>query len=239
MSKDFFRFKQFDVYHNRTAMKVGTDGVLIGAWCDCNGRSKVLDVGSGTGVVALMVAQRDESAIIDAVEIDSDAALQAFENFERSLWKERLSVKNCSFQEYAQQNPTLKYDLIVSNPPYFVNSLKNEDIKKQLARHTDSLSYNELIDGVDLMLSDDGVFSAIFPYEEANIFVAMAAKKGFFCVRRVDIKGAPERAVKRVMLELSRVKREPMFDELVIENSGRGGYSKRYIELTRDFYLKF
>lgn len=238
MGADFFQFKQFKVYHNRCAMKVGTDGVLIGAWSDCEGRKRALDVGAGTGIISLMTTQRDENILVDAVEIDAEAAMQMKENFEASNWSDRLNVVNKSFQEFVNKCP-IKYDLILSNPPYFLNSLKNSEIKKSVARHTELLPYEDLIDGVTKLLTDDGLFSAIFPYEEANIFVAMAALKGLYCVKRLDVKGAPRKPVKRVLIEFSKNKREVQFDDMVIEEGERHAYSQKYKNLTSEFYLKF
>lgn len=233
-----FRFKQFGVSQDRCAMKVGTDGVLIGAWCSCVGAINVLDVGCGTGLISLMVAQRNDKAVIDAVEIDVDAAEQSRGNFEKSDWHDRLNVFNTSLQEYVARS-TKKYDFIVSNPPYFIDSLKNSDAARLAARHTDKLPYEELINGVMKLLSTDGIFSAIFPYEEANIFVAKAAVCGLYCVKRMDVKGVINKPVKRVMLEFSRVKREMISDSMFIEGIERHSYSQKYIDLTRDFYLKF
>lgn len=233
-----FRFKQFVVSQDKCAMKVGTDGVLIGAWCSCVGAINVLDVGCGTGLISLMVAQRNDKAVIDAVEIDVDAAEQSRGNFEKSDWFPRLNVYNMSFQEYISKS-TKKYDFIVSNPPYFIDSLKNSDVARMSARHTDKLPYEDLIYGVVNLLAEDGVFSAIFPYEEANIFVAKAAASGLYCVKRMDVKGVVNKPIKRVMLEFSRVKSELISDSMFIEGVERHSYSQKYIDLTKDFYLKF
>lgn len=238
MNIDFFQFKQFRVYHNKCAMKIGTDGVLIGAWTNCEQYKCMLDVGAGTGVISLMIAQRNENIVIDAVEIDKDASSQMKDNFEISPWNNRLNVVNDTFQNFAS-NCDKTYDLIVSNPPYFLNSLKNPDIKRTMARHTEMLPYDDLIDGVVRLLSEDGVFSAIFPYEEANLFVTKAALKGLFCVRRLDVRGKVRKPVKRVLLEFSKVKNEPIFDAMTIEEGERHNYSEKYKKLTKDFYLKF
>ncbi|MFI3267348.1 MAG: methyltransferase [Rikenellaceae bacterium] len=219
-------------------MKVGTDGVLIGAWANCVKHKRMLDVGAGTGVISLMIAQRNSDIVIDAVEIDKDAAVQMKENFEISEWGSRLNVVNDTFQNFAQTT-TQKYDLIVSNPPYFLNSLKNPEAKKTVARHAEMLPYEDLVDGVVRLLTEDGVFGAIFPYEEANLFVAMAALKGLYCVRRLDVRGKSRKPVKRVLMEFSKQKFEPVFDEMIIEENERHSYTEKYKNLTKDFYLKF
>ncbi|MFI3261967.1 MAG: methyltransferase [Rikenellaceae bacterium] len=219
-------------------MKVGTDGVLIGAWANCEQRKRMLDVGAGTGVISLMIAQRNPDVIIDAVEIDKDAAEQMTDNFEISQWSNRLNVANATFQNFAHSS-TVTYDLIISNPPYFLNSLKNMELKKTVARHAELLPYEDLIEGVIKLLSEDGLFSAIFPYEEANLFVAMAALKGLYCVRRLDVRGRSRKPVKRVLLEFSKNKVEPNFDEMIIEEGERHSYTEKYKNLTKDFYLKF
>lgn len=237
MSRDFFSFKRFDIYHNRCAMKVGTDGVLLGAWCSCEGHRNILDVGCGSGVIATMVAQREEEAIITGVEMDIDAAEQSRINFLRSPWSDRLHIENQTFQMFADNKR--EFDLIVSNPPYFIESLKSDNEPRMAARHTEQLSQEDLLEGVIKLLAKDGVFSAIFPYTEANIFVAKAALSGLYCIRRMDVRGRREKPIKRVLLEFSRVKGEVQNEELIIEEGARGEYSSKYVELTKDFYIKF
>lgn len=238
MPNDHFTFKRFTVRQDKCAMKVGTDGVLLGAWA--GGRdilvSNVLDVGTGTGVVALMLAQRFPGARIDAIDIDVCAVSQATENFAQSEWIERICAVHSSVQDF---RPDRKYDLIVSNPPYFIDSMK-ADAKRTLARHTDTLSYADLVDGVVRLLGNDGSFAVIFPYVESNIFIIEAAKKGLYVNRRMDVAGAPGKPVKRVLLEFSfnRVVDVPV-ENLIIESGGRHCYTEKYRELTKDFYLKF
>lgn len=233
---DSFRFKQFEVLQSHCAMKVGTDGVLLGAWCEPRGR--VLDVGTGSGVVALMAAQRGAEHI-DAVEIDSAACRQAAENFKLSPWKDRFEAIEMPFMDYAKACSD-KYDTILSNPPYFINSLKCEQQSRLAARHTDLLPYEDLAKGVAMLLKDRGRFFAIFPYEEANIFIAIAASEGIFLNRRMDIRPIVGRPIKRVLLELSRDRVQDIAtSELIIASDGQRNYTERYRELTKDFYLKF
>ena len=238
MAGDRFTFKRFSVMQDKCPMKGGTDGVLLGAWA--GGRSgnvcRILDVGSGTGVISLMLAQRFPDAQVDALDIDECAVAQAEENFKRSEWGERLSALHGMVQRY---RPDRKYDLIVSNPPYFIDSLKAEG-KRTLARHTDSLSYADLAESVGSLLHDGGSFAAIFPYVESNMFIVEAAKNGLFVNRRLEVCGAPGKPVKRVLLEMSfnRINDVPV-ENLVIESGGRHCYTDKYKELTKDFYLKF
>lgn len=235
MANSYFNFKRFTINQDRCAMKVGTDGVLLGAWAMVgNEECSILDIGTGSGVVALIVAQRNENAIIDAIDIDAEAVEQAADNFELSPWGNRLSAQCSPLQEY---NPSKKYKYIISNPPYFINSLK-ADGGRAVARHTDTLSYDDLIEGVLRLLDENGVFTAIFPYVESNIFVALAASKGLFCNKRLEVKGAANKSVKRVLLCLSRNRIEDLpIDTLIIENGERHIYTPKYIELTKDFYL--
>ena len=162
MRNQFFKFKQFSVNQDNCAMKVGTDGVLLGAWCDVESAKMVLDIGTGTGLIALMIAQRTDCALIDAVEIDKSAYVQASGNFKDSRWCGRIGVFNLDFKQYVDECNT-KYDLIVSNPPYFENSLKSSNLERTMARHTDSLSFDELLHGASMLLSESGIISLIVP----------------------------------------------------------------------------
>lgn len=220
-------------------MKVGTDGVILGAWCGLSGEEKkILDIGTGTGLIALMAAQRTTNSEIDAVEIDGPSAQQAAENFKASPWSERLNILNTSIQRYAATTAT-RYDHIISNPPYFINSLESPDKQRTVARHTSQLSHDDLIAAVKILLGKDGRFSAIFPYAEANIFIAQAAVEGLYCNRRLNIHPIPEAPSKRVALEFSSTRSPLDEEELAIENGARHDYTTEYRELTKDFYLKF
>lgn len=241
MGNSYFKFKQFTVNQSQCSMKVGTDGVLLGAWAAVGDDTpcRILDIGSGTGVVALIAAQRNPNAQIDAVEIDSSSAMQCAENFSDSLWGDRLRVNNLSIQHFVSET-SYTYDYILSNPPYFNNSIKNEQMSKTVARHTDSLSYDELAECVAKLLSDKGVFTVIFPYAESSIFVALAVKYGLYCAKRFEIKGVPEKPVKRVLLQFTRKKiAEIELQSMDIETGERHDYSEKYIELTKAYYLKF
>ncbi|MBO5235355.1 MAG: methyltransferase [Alistipes sp.] len=230
-----FKFKQFTVHQQRSAMKVGTDGVLIGAWASVRPADRaLLDIGTGTGLIALMLAQRNPKAEVVAVEIDTESAAQACENVAESPWSDRIKVKRCAVQEFT---PTMKFDLIVSNPPYFVDSLKCPDESRNTARHTDTLSFAELMHTAERLLAPDGRLAVIVP-AEAALSVIAAGK--LHLVRRCDVRTKPNGAPKRVMLEFSpRFEGVAAREELTIGDGSNGGYSPEYIALTRDFYLKF
>ena len=246
MPSDVFRFKRFAVRQAQSAMKVGTDGVLLGAWVRTGeGEKRILDVGAGTGLIALMMAQRSPNAEIDAVEMEPGAAAEAQENAAVSPWKERITVHCRRFQDFAREQAAEgeKYDLIVSNPPYFIHSvdyLETGPKSRVAARHAQALPYGDLIEGIVMLLASEGRFAGIFPYEEAGVFIAKAATRGLYCKRMADIYPKPGKKIKRVAAEFSFVRGEPLWEELTIENGG-GNYdfTNQYRELTKDFYLKF
>ena len=239
MANTYFKFKQFTVHHDRCAMKIGTDGVLIGAWASryLESAEHILDIGCGCGIIALMAAQ-SSTAAVDAVEIEPDAAEQAAENFRNSPWSDRLTAYPTSLQQYAASCKT-RYDVIISNPPYFIRSLKSEDLTRTVARHTEMLPFHDLIDGVLKLLKEGGTFFAIFPYQEANLFIVQAALKGLYCVERIDVRSTPRRPIKRVMLRMQCSLQDPVLHELAIENEISHDFSAAYRAMTADFYLHF
>ena len=228
-----FTFKQFHVQHDRCAMKVGTDGVLLGCWTDVPASGNVLDIGTGSGLIALMIAQRT-NAQIDAIDIASDAYEQACVNFAQSPWNERLKAHMAPIQEW--QHEAL-YDLIISNPPYFNNSLKNPDKGRELARHTDSLSYAELIAHSVRLLKDWGRLSIILPAEAESEVCTIADAHCLYLSRVTRVYTKECKPVRRVLLSWTKqadsIVRE---DRLVLENA-EGGRSTQYQELAKDFYL--
>lgn len=237
MPNPYFQFKRFTVRQDRCAMKVGTDGVLLGAWCGVEEASSILDIGTGTGLVALMAAQRSSAEVV-AVELDESAASQAAENVAESPWRERITVVCASVQDYAEKAKR-KFDHIVSNPPYFQDSLKSPREGRSLARHTDSLSYEDLVKAVVALLRPAGRFSVVVPTSEFEDMKRCAASVGLRCSRRTDVLPTPTSASKRVLAQfvLTEVT-EPVAETLVIEAYGRHQYSEQYISLTKDFYLK-
>lgn len=215
-------------------MKVGTDGVLLGAWADCEGAKNILDIGTGTGVIALQMAQRNSQAQICAVEIDEIAAKRARANFDLSPWAERLEVEQTAVQEF---KPSEKFDLIVSNPPYFVDSLLPPDAKRSTARHTHDLTFEELDNAVARLLSASGKFALILPVTEFEKYLALTQ---LHIVRRCDVCPVEGGAVKRIMGEFAKQKPTTInLETIAIERGKRGDYTDDYRALTKDFYLKF
>lgn len=217
-------------------MKVGTDGVLLGAWADVSGVKRILDIGTGTGLIALMLAQRSH-ALIDAVEIEVNAFEQAQENVIRSAWGKRINVLHADFLDFFETQ-TEKYDLIVSNPPYFNNSLKAPLKERSMARHNDELQPSKLLVGVNKILSRDGRFCVILPYVESQLFIVDAVTHGLYCVQKVNIIPAPHKKANRILMEFSRTRQKNMERELLIRNEV-GEYSEDYKKLTSEFYLFF
>lgn len=233
MPNPFFQFKQFTVWHDRCAMKVGTDGVLLGAWTEVSAANNVLDIGVGTGLVSLMIAQRCAACIV-GVEIDPEAIRQARENIDRSLWKERISLEEIDFRQY---RPEKRFDTIVSNPPYFEDSLTPPDKQRSLARHTSGLSFRDLLAGVSALLADDGQFTLIIPAQADSLLKKLAFSFDLFPIRQCWVQTKPESTPKRTLVTFSRKESSCISQTLVVELE-RHVYSPEYIELTKDFYLK-
>lgn len=235
-----FRFKEFIVRQDKTAMKVGTDGVLLGAWCSLESKPEtILDIGSGTGLISLMMAQRSFAEVIDAVEIDEQAYEQTVENFEESDWGDRLFCYHSSFQEFAAEMKEEEetYDLIISNPPFYQNAYETADESRNKARFTFSLSFENLLEGVSSILSEDGFFSTIIPYTEEEQFIQIAKDNRLNLSRICRVKGNPKSKIKRSLLEFSFQNKEIQETKLVLEH-GRHEYTTEYQYLTKDFYLK-
>lgn len=239
MSKPF-QFKEFTIHQDKTAMKVGTDGVLLGAWCAVDDfPDSILDVGSGTGLIALMLAQRTDAMTIDAVEIDEQAYEQTVENFEQSDWGDRLFCYHSSFQDFAEEmaEEEEEYDLIISNPPFYTDEFETKDAARNKARFTSSLPFQEIIVGAANLLSSAGRFAVIIPFKEEQNFVPLASESKLVLNRVCRVKGTAASEIKRSLLEFSFQETELIAEELVIEIS-RHNYTEKYKELTRDFYLR-
>ncbi len=240
MGNDYFSFKQFTVRHNRCAMKVGTDGVLLGAWASPAERGgKILDIGTGSGVIALMSAQRNPLSLVDAVEIDVKSALQAVENVHASPWSGRIKIHNCSFHDFYASGAAGRYQLIISNPPYFDTSFKSGNAARCAARQTVSISHGELLAGVSALLSDIGLFSLILPADISAVFMESASLWGLYPARICNVLPTPQQQPKRTLMELSFSAAECVTDTIILEEFGRHKYSEKYMHLTKDFYLNF
>ncbi|TMP38613.1 tRNA1(Val) (adenine(37)-N6)-methyltransferase [Pseudoalteromonas rubra] len=228
-----FAFKQFSVAQSRSAMKVSTDGVLFGAWVDVARAQRMLDIGAGTGLLSLMCKQRAPSLIIDAVEIDAQACLDAKDNIHASPWKD-ICVHQTPIQTFVSGQP---YDLVISNPPYFNHSLKGPDVARNTARHTDSLSFVQLIEGFMRHSHAQGRLAVILPAQEGGEFTALAEHRGLFLARRCTVSMTPDKPVSRLMLEFHRNETTQDLQSLCVRNK-MGEYSEAFVDLCRDFYLK-
>ena len=235
-----FHFKEFSIDQDKTAMKVGTDAVLLGAWCSLESYpDTILDVGSGTGLISLMMAQRSDAETIDAVEIDPNAYEQSVANFEKSDWSDRLFCYHSSFQDFSEEmkEEDEEYDLIISNPPFYNDNFETNDTSRNTARFTSALSFKELLESASKILSDSGIFTIIIPFKEQTVFVSLAAKYKLYLNRVCSVRGTESSEIKRSMLEFSFYQKEVEETTLVIEKA-RHKYTQEYINLTKDFYLK-
>jgi len=232
-----FKFKQFTIYQDRCAMKIGTDGVLLGAWSNIsNSPESILDIGAGTGIIGLMLAQRCYAESIDAIEIDEDAFEQCVENFEASPWADRLFCYHASFDEFLHEVDD-KYDLIISNPPFYSEEVSSGDNVRDQARQNSSLPFSLLLKGVSELLSENGRFALVIPYKEEKSVLKEALKVGLYPARLLRVKGHPDSEVKRSLVEFNFKKNPVLMSELTIEKT-RHEYTEDYINLTKDFYLK-
>ncbi len=219
-------------------MKIGTDSVLLGAWCPIdNNPFSILDIGTGTGVLSLMLAQRSKAEQIDALEIDENAYEQAFDNFENSPWTDRLFCFHAGLDEFMDE-PEEEYDLIVSNPPFYAEDFKSNNEQRDLARFQDALPFEDLVEAADVLLSENGVFAVIIPFNEENRFIDLCAEVELYPIRITRVKGTPTAEIKRSLLAFKRYELSVLTaDELVIEMN-RHEYTNDYINLTKEFYLK-
>jgi tRNA1Val (adenine37-N6)-methyltransferase len=236
MTKPFY-FKQFTIHQDRCAMKVGTYGVLLGAWTSLEAQpDAILDIGAGTGLIALMLAQRSTAAIIDALELDENAYEQCVENFEASPWADRLFCYHAGLEEFTGEME-VQYDLIVSNPPFYSEEYSANDRPRRLARQNQFLPFEDLVTDVVRLLTPVGIFSTVIPFREEEFFLNLAAAKKLFPKRISRVRGNADTLVKRSMLEFQFRKSELVQNEFSIEVE-RHQYTPEYIGLTRDFYIK-
>jgi tRNA1Val (adenine37-N6)-methyltransferase len=233
-----FLFKQFKIYHDHCAMKVGTDGVLLGAWTYLATDNQVLDIGTGSGLIAIMTAQKNTTAQIIGIEIDEAAALQAQENAKNSPWKNRLNIQHISLQEFVIKNNII-FDHIISNPPFFKKGTSTKSAERNQARQTYTLTFEDIILSAKKLLSLSGKISVILPPLEAELFISIANRNNFYLNRQLNIKPKKEKSIERVLMEFSQKKiAEIEIKELIIQHEQRNDWTDDYIQLTGDFYLK-
>lgn len=218
-------------------MKVGTDAVLLGAWADVKNATHILDIGTGTGVIALMLAQRTQPSVkIEAIEIEEHACEDAVENFNASPWANRLTLHQGNVQNFTS---TKQFDLIIANPPYFQNSFKPPGGKRITARHTETLTFSEILDAAKNLLTENGTLNVILPQTEGLLFIDLAEKTGLHCSRKWSFRTRKMKPIERWLLEISRKKIEPETHEVLLyENNTGEDWSVGYTSLTRNFYLK-
>jgi tRNA1Val (adenine37-N6)-methyltransferase len=232
-----FLFKKFKVNQDKCAMKIGTDGVLLGAWTSVNQNPfSILDIGAGTGVISLMLAQRCFAELIDAIEIDADAYEQCTDNFENSQWNDRLFCYHASLEEFVEEIDD-KYDLIVSNPPFYSDEYKSKNTKRDIARFQGALPFSHLLESVSNLLTTTGIFSVIIPFSEENTLIELAKSFALFPKKILRVKGNPTSETKRSLIEFSFTEGQVKVNELIIETK-RHEYTQSYLNLTKDFYLK-
>ena len=236
MGCDFFRFKKFTIHQDKCAMKVGTDGVLLGAWTDPRLATKIADIGTGTGLIAIMLAQKS-NASVTGIEIDTGAATQAKENMSNTLWKDRLNVIEADIKDYYPHHEA-EFDLIVSNPPFFNENTKGYSEKRNIARHTDGLSFGLLVEAVSFILKEDGRFSVIIPATSAQEFISEAIRHKLSLTRKTEVITKLGIPAKRVMMEFCKNTSNNATTECSqLQLSENGNKSQEYINLTSDFYL--
>ena len=232
-----FQFKQFAIQQDRCNMKVGTDGVLLGAWAPVAGAKQILDIGTGTGLIALMLGQRSPGSSIHAVEIDAKAAEQARENAQASPWHEQVEIVQAAIQDYQRQCDT-HYDLIVSNPPFFSGGTFSANQDKNSVRHTIKLPHGDLLSAVRNLLKPDGKFCVILPLIEGLRFEEIAETYKLYCTRQTEVHPTVKKPVERLLMQFERIEKEKSVDSLTIQKGGRNEWTAEYIALTGDFYLK-
>ena len=235
MKSNTFRFKQFDITQDKCAMKINTDGVLLAAWAQVNSAKTILDIGTGTGVLALMMAQKNPAAIIDAIDIDEDAFLQAKENFINSKWSERLRAHHIALQNFT---PEQKYDTIISNPPYFIDDLKTDNPQKNIAKHSVALNYAELINGISFLLNKNGCAFIAIPAFNYPLLMNEAEKHNLFVNNKTDVISIAGKAAYLSLIKLSR-KEGLLIEETLTISNPDNSFTSEYTALTKDFYLKF
>jgi len=231
-----FEFKEFTIHQNNAAMKIGTDGILLGAWADLSDKKKGIDIGSGTGVISIMLCQRNEILEIESIEVSKRAVLDAKKNIKNCKWNKRIKLKHADLKLFSTEN---KYDLIISNPPYFKKSLKPKDLDRLKARHENDLKLEDILKFSNQNLTKDGSLNIILPFEQKKEAIEFAKKHGLNAIRECSVYPKPNKAPHRLLIELSKTKKTLESQSLIIENDGRHNYTDNYKKLTREFYTIF
>jgi tRNA1Val (adenine37-N6)-methyltransferase len=237
MGNSFFRFKQFTINQQDSAMKVGVDAVLLGACANPSGASAILDIGTGTGLLSLMLAQKS-SANITAVEIDDESYLQACDNIRESRWNDRISLIQASFQDFVPKCE-IKFDFIICNPPFFNSSLIAPDAKRTMARHDQSLNLDDLFYGVDKLLSINGRFVMIYPFDRKDDVIKVSSGNNLFPSKMIEIKGNEKKLPNRIIFEFVKSPVNCIISEIIVRKSATNDYTDDYKALTKDYYLNF
>lgn len=233
-----FRFKQFNIDQKEAPFKVGTDGIILGAWCNTSNCNSSLDIGTGTSIIALILAQRTKKPVT-ALEINETAFTQALKNIANSPWNEQVQLFNQSFQDYCNNSAT-KFDLIVSNPPYFINSLKSDNPNKSAARHNDTLTHKDILFHSKKVINDNGKLCVVLPIVEGLQFIESAKAMDWHLTKLTSVYPNPKKPVKRYLIELQLKPNELIEDSIIIETGlKRHDYTEEYKSLTRDFYIIF
>lgn len=228
-----FHFKQFILAQSTGVMKVGTDGILLGAWVDTSDKATILDIGTGTGMIAIMCAQKNDSAKIDAVDIEEEAYKLASLNTQACKWNSRLEVFHGAIQEFSKVRDT-QYDLIVSNPPFFTGGTFSKSNDRNQMRHTVKLPNGELLQAVRRLLKKDGRFCVILPYIEGLRFKEQAENYGFYCTKKTEVYPTPEKEIERLLLQFELTENPMETDQLIVENNNT--YTADFVALTKEFY---
>jgi tRNA1Val (adenine37-N6)-methyltransferase len=233
---NYFQFKQFKIHQEKSAMKVNTDGVLLGAWTNLDGAKTVLDIGAGTGLISLMISQRS-TAIITGIEIEKNAAEEAALNVQNSKWNKRVSIQNISFQDFVATSQN-KFDVIVTNPPFFSNGVKNTNPHLSMARHNHLLPFEDIIDGAKNLLTENGRLSLILPADSAQDFIEKARQENLFLNRLTEVKPFPDKEPNRWLMEFVKKQMIVQKTQMSVFDDSRTNYSEEFKTLAHDFYLK-
>jgi len=229
-----FNFKQFKIHHEES-FKVGTDGVLLGAWVNLENKKKILEIGSGSGLISLVLAQRTKNSQITGVEIDNLSFHESMKNVKESPWTDRVKIYHDTIQHYSKKTDQF-FDLIISNPPFFTDALRSTNKKKAIARHTDKLPFSDLLKVTSKHLTENGTLALILPKTEGDIFIDQAIRQGLFLTRVTEVQSKKEKPTERLLIEFGRIKKKLKKDQLIIQFEKRNDYTTDYINLTKDFY---